>query len=62
MKTMLSNYAGKARDIRSYLAAQFPRNVILISAYKQRKTASAKAASGKIGNKVVVSILPDDVA
>lgn len=55
-------YSGKVSGMPQFLQGMFPRNVILISAYKQRKTASAKAVRAKDKRNLSLFILPDNLA
>lgn len=55
-------YSGKAGGIPQFLQGMYPRNVILISAYKKRKTASAKAVGVKDKHNLSLFILPDNLA
>ena len=51
MRKVVMAYSGKASEFASFLQGMYPSNVVLISAYKQKKTASAKAASKKKSSK-----------
>lgn len=62
MPKVIMAYSGKVGGLPRFLQGMLPENVILISAFKQRKTTSAKVAPRNTQCKVVPFILPESCA
>lgn len=62
MPRVIMAYSGKVRGLPHFLQGMMPENVVLVSAFRQRKTTSAKVAPRNEHCKVVPFILPESCA
>lgn len=62
MRKTVMAYSGKVSGFAQFLQGMYPQNVVLMSAYRKRKTASAKAARRIGDRKILPFILPDNTA